>query len=81
MKIVKEANTEKKFVRDVTGNTVFETLPDFAGPFVLAYESFEVKANYENVLCFNLAECLLETLNIDTEVKIYKNAKLILKTE
>jgi hypothetical protein len=56
-------------------------LPDFAGPFVLAYESFEVKANYENVLCFNLAECLLETLNIDTEVKIYKNAKLILKTE
>jgi len=30
MKIVKEANTEKKFVRDVTGNTVLKpclTLP------------------------------------------------------
>ena len=75
MKIVKEENTEKKVVRDVPSNTVFETLPDFAGPFVLAYESFEVKANYENVLCFNLAECLLETLNTDTEVKIYTSEK------
>lgn len=81
MKIIKEENTEKKFVQDVTGNTVFETLPDFAGPFVLAYESIEVEVKYENVLCFNLAECLLETLNINTEVKIYKNAKLVLKTE
>ena len=81
MKIIKEENTEKKFVRDVPGNTVFETLPDFAGPFVLAYASFDVKANYENVLCFNFANCLLETLNIDTEVKIYKNAKIVLTTE